>query len=76
MEMGNMSKRQQPNNEKYTTEGHPEVFNERRGKPTPKMVYNWPLITNTRAGEIDALLDSKTYKTCITIVKHNKTYKG
>ena len=26
MEVGNMSKRQQPNNEKYTTEGHPEVF--------------------------------------------------
>ncbi len=36
MEMGNMSKRQQTNNEKYTTEGHPEVFNEPWGKPTPK----------------------------------------
>ncbi len=30
--------------------------------PHQRMVYNWPLITNTRAGEIDALLDSKTYK--------------
>ncbi len=37
--------------------------------PHQRMVYSWPLITNTRAGEIDALLDSKTYKTCITKVK-------
>ena len=36
MEMRNMSKRQQPNNGKYTFEGHPEVFHERWGKPTPK----------------------------------------
>ncbi len=28
MKMGNMSRRQQPNIEKNTTEGHPEVFNE------------------------------------------------
>ncbi len=36
MEMANILKRQQPNNEKNTTKGHPEVFNERWGKPTPK----------------------------------------
>ena len=58
-EMGNMSKRQQQHHENYTTECHPGVFNEQRGKDTPEDNYtiynclNWPLITNTRAGEID-----------------------
>ena len=37
--------------------------------PHQRMVYKWPLITNTRACEIDALLDSMTYKTYITKVK-------
>ncbi len=37
--------------------------------PQQRMVYTWPLITNTRTGKIDALLDSKTYKTYITKVK-------
>ena len=53
--MGNMPKRQQPKYEQYTTEGHPDVFNERRVNPHKRMVYNWPLITNTRAGEIDEI---------------------
>ena len=38
--------------------------------PHQRMVYNWPL----KNSEIDARLDSKTYKTCKTKVKRNKTY--
>ncbi len=67
MEVGNMSKRQQPTMKNIQLKAIRRSSMNGEVNPHQRMVYNWPLITNTRAGEIDALLDSKTYKTCITI---------
>ena len=67
MEIGNMSKKTTTQQWKiYTTEGHSEVFNERWGKPTPEDSLQLTSDHEHHSSEIDARLDSKTHKTCIT----------